>query len=181
MGSGASVNVGPLRFDGNGLHVEPKFDFGYEDDNVNVGIGVGDLRNGVGFRAAANVGQSFKGEGSGFQQFIRSLESEGAAKKVIDPLLKIVPRIIAEVMRLLGVDIKGGHFEGSLLVEVGVGGEVKGAFGWKDSEGYNMVGAKADLSAGVEMGFGLFCGAKNNKVKIHVEISNATIDAIVTL
>jgi hypothetical protein len=48
--------------------------------------------------------------------------------------------------------------QGAVAVSTGVGFGLAAALGWKDSEGFNMVGASGEMAAGLQMGLNLMAG-----------------------
>ena len=83
------------------------FKFGYEDENFEVGGGVGDIQNGISFKLGASASQRFEGEGDGLRDFLINAKAAGIAAKVISPLIEQVNKILANVLELTGVDPKG--------------------------------------------------------------------------
>eukprot|EP00418_Pyrodinium_bahamense_P054877 CAMPEP_0179182618 /NCGR_PEP_ID=MMETSP0796-20121207/90489_1 /TAXON_ID=73915 /ORGANISM="Pyrodinium bahamense, Strain pbaha01" /LENGTH=184 /DNA_ID=CAMNT_0020886467 /DNA_START=3 /DNA_END=557 /DNA_ORIENTATION=- len=166
MGGGASVNIGPIQIsEDEGFQLKPKFDFGYQDDHFQLNAGLGDVRNGINFSANAGVGQTFHAEGSSLREFLRNVEAEGASAQVIGKLVNLIPRILSEVMRLTRVDVEFGHVEGSVEIQFGVGFEGGVALGWKNEDGFYMVGGSL---IGGEFGGKLYVGEHDELRRIKI-------------
>jgi len=142
-----NVSFGPLSITDKGVEVCPKMDFGVEFSNFHCNAGVGDVRNGLSLGAEGQFQQLFHGTGSSLEEFLRSLKAQdGVADGIINPLIHQSNRIISEVLRLVGMDIRGANIDGVMKLATGFGVHGAAALGWQDTEGYNMVGAGGTVS-----------------------------------
>ena len=137
-----NVNFGPLTIGDKGVDVRPKMDFGIEYGNFSINAGVGDVRDSLSLGVDANVNQRFRASGWGLKEFLHNLKAQdGIADEYINPLLEESNKIVAEVLRLIDMDIRGAHIDGVMKVESGIGIHGSASLGWQDTEGYHMVGA----------------------------------------
>ena len=130
--------MGPIKINNNGLSLQPQLKLGYADDNINVGGGIGDLREGFSLGVGAGVSQSFTGSGSTLNNFLQSIKAKGAAADQIDPIIKICPLLISQVLKLLKIDIKVCHVAGTITISTGVGIGGKICIGVEDPQGYDQ-------------------------------------------
>jgi hypothetical protein len=137
-----NVNFGPLAVSDKGVDMRPKMDFGLAYNNFCANAGVGDVRDSLSFGVDANVHQNFHATGIGLKQFLGNLKAQdGIADDLINPLMRHSNRIVAEVLRLINMDIRGAHIDGVMKLESGFGFHGSASLGWRDTEGYHMVGA----------------------------------------
>jgi hypothetical protein len=137
-----NVNVGPLAISDKGVNVRPKMDLGVSYGNFSCNAGVGDVRDSLSFGVDANVNQQFHASGIGLKQFLANLKAQdGIADDFINPLIQQSNKIVAEVLRLIGMDIRGAHIDGVMKLETGFGFHGSASLGWRDTDGYHMVGA----------------------------------------
>merc|ERR1711957_415830 len=81
------------------------------------GGGIGDVREGFSIGAGASVGQSFSGKGKSFNGFLSSLKAgseNGELVRFIADLMTSMPKLIAEVLRLVNLDLKAATTSGEL-------------------------------------------------------------------
>ena len=57
--AGWKINLGPISFGSGGVKVKPKFDFGFQNDNISIGGGIGDIRDGINVSLEATAKQSY--------------------------------------------------------------------------------------------------------------------------
>lgn len=137
-----NVNLGPLAISDKGVDVRPKMDIGVAYGNFYCNAGVGDVRDSLSFGLDANVNQQFHASGIGLKQFLANLKAQdGIADDYINPLMQQSNKIVAEVLRLIDMDIRGAHIDGVMKMETGFGFHGSASLGWRDTEGYHMVGA----------------------------------------
>uniref|UniRef100_A0A7S3G670 Uncharacterized protein n=1 Tax=Palpitomonas bilix TaxID=652834 RepID=A0A7S3G670_9EUKA len=170
---GWNIDLGPFSIGSKGASIKPQLKFGVSNSNFSAGAGIGDLRNGISGELGAEVKQSINGEGESLEGLFRDLKANGAGA-VLNDLIRLVPRIVAEVIRLIGVDISKGDMKGRFTVSTGVGFSGALALGWTDTEGYNTVGAGGEVATGLNMGFSIFAGVHKSKksVKVQIKASN---------
>mmetsp|Transcript_24346 Transcript_24346/g.53164 ORF Transcript_24346/g.53164 Transcript_24346/m.53164 type:complete len:252 (+) Transcript_24346:233-988(+) len=168
------MDLGPLHVGGDGLALRPQFMVRGEVANFSIGAGLGDVRNGIKLSAEAQAEQKFYSEADSFREFLMNLKAkDGVADDLINPLIKYAGAIVAEVARLIHVDIRYGHVAGFMALNMGLGISASAALGWKDVEGYNMVGAGGSVSTLLKLGASVFAGKKDwTDVKVIVGLSN---------
>lgn len=54
------VNIGPVSAGSGGVSLKPKLDFGFENSNFNLNVGVGDVRDGISVGAEVGVKDVYK-------------------------------------------------------------------------------------------------------------------------
>eukprot|EP00297_Palpitomonas_bilix_P018474 CAMPEP_0113900924 /NCGR_PEP_ID=MMETSP0780_2-20120614/20961_1 /TAXON_ID=652834 /ORGANISM="Palpitomonas bilix" /LENGTH=193 /DNA_ID=CAMNT_0000893465 /DNA_START=378 /DNA_END=959 /DNA_ORIENTATION=+ /assembly_acc=CAM_ASM_000599 len=170
---GWNIDLGFFSIGSEGVEVKPQFKFGIDSENFSVGAGIGDLRDGLSGGFGAEVKQSISGEGDSLHELLRDLRANGAGS-VINDLLSIIPTIVAEVVRLIGVDISEGRLHGTFTMSTGIGMSGALALGWTDTEGYNTVGAGGEIASGFSMGLSVFAGIHESQrsVKVLVKATN---------
>jgi len=168
------VNLGPLAISDKGVDVRPKMDIGVAYGNFYCNAGVGDVRDSLSFGLDANVNQQFHASGIGLKQFLANLKAQdGIADDYINPLMQQSNKIVAEVLRLIDMDIRGAHIDGVMKMETGFGFHGSASLGWRDTEGYHMVGAGGKIATGLHLSISLFAGAKSNReIKVIIGAAN---------
>lgn len=175
------VDLGPLSVGTDGVNVRPALLLGVHKGNMDVHAGVSDLRGGEGLKVGASmdVKQTFKATGSSLTDFLVSLRAEDESRlaDLLNPILAHIDSVVAAVLKRTGVDVSGpARVEGTLQVKVGVGAGAAVALGWRDAEGYRMVGAGGDVAALVSLGASVFAGVKDVRrprdVKLQIGGSN---------
>lgn len=180
---GWGIDLGPISIGSSGVGVKPQFKLGGNVGNFSAGGGIGDVRDGLSLEAGAEVKQTFNASGNSLAQFFQNLKAkDGLADDVINPVIREMNKIISEVIRMIGIDIRTGHISGDMSVQSGVGVGGAAAFGWQDSEGYNMAGAGGKVAAGVSLSVSIFAGVKQgNKAKVIITGANFGIKMYITV
>ena len=104
---GAALSIGFVELSGKGIKFKKMFKLAYEDENFEVGGGVGDIRNGISFKLGASASQRFEGEGDGLRNFLVNAKATGIAAAVLSPLIQQVNKILVKVLELTGIDARG--------------------------------------------------------------------------
>merc|ERR1711957_500972 len=149
-----------------------------------IGGGTGDLRDGFSVDLGASAGQSFHGSGNTMNAFLQNLKAgneNGQVAKFVGDIIAILPNLIGQISKKVGVDLKVcKNFKGTGTFQTGVGGSAKVSVGFRDPEGFCMMGAGGDATLGMSGGVSVFAGKHENdhKVKILVSVSNIAIKCV---
>mmetsp|Transcript_122264 Transcript_122264/g.340790 ORF Transcript_122264/g.340790 Transcript_122264/m.340790 type:complete len:210 (+) Transcript_122264:75-704(+) len=133
-------------------------------------------------------GRQFSGSGGTLRELLQALGAKGAAKEAAQ-VLEAWPKVLPEVLRLLlGVfdaeELENGQAQGTLTFQhpgsnprSGLGPSRRPgsgmALGWRDAEGFNMIGASGPVAAG----FSVFAGAVGETVKLQMAFSDFAFEA----
>jgi len=147
------INLGFVEVGSAGFDVKPKFEFGADVDGHGFNAGVGDVRNGLKIGASAGSTQHAEAEGSDIAEFVNSLKFTGAALEAfnIDKIISLITSALSDVTKMTGIDsLVGGHvrIKGKCECTLGLGVSGEVALGWKDTEGFHMIGGGGKVLAG---------------------------------
>ena len=65
---GWQIDAGPVHLSDKGMALKPQLKVGYADNNVNVRMGIEDVRNGLSAAVAGQVHREYAAEGNGLQE-----------------------------------------------------------------------------------------------------------------
>ena len=147
---------------------------------------MGDFRAGKGFQLSADaaMSQDLSATGNSLQSFLSNLKAtDGLIDGLINPIISAVDDIAIKILDMVGVDVRSPcQVEGTMTIKVGVGVGGAVSLGWKDSEGYNMVGAGGGVAAGLHLTLSLFAGLREKRnVKVIIDATNFSIVARIAM
>eukprot|EP00931_Biecheleriopsis_adriatica_P013161 TRINITY_DN11450_c0_g2_i1.p1 TRINITY_DN11450_c0_g2~~TRINITY_DN11450_c0_g2_i1.p1 ORF type:complete len:530 (+),score=132.26 TRINITY_DN11450_c0_g2_i1:53-1642(+) len=191
------INVGPLAVNREGLAMKPQFKFGGEFEKLRLEAGVSDVRDGL--RVTANVASTWEctAEGRslaelhtnirfdapGFQQALQASQRLLEATKLstcpeLAWAVQKQPETLADVMAALPAEAGSEPRMMSLRVQIQakVGVTARVNLGWRDTQGYHMVGIGGSVSSAIKVGANLFAGihSSGTSARIVVGISSFT-------
>lgn len=179
---GWKVSLGFVDITSNGASIKPQMQFGVESRNLNAGIGIGDVRNGLDVHMGAGASVRGRSHGRNFREAIKNLEMDSDVPKLgefVAELTKFVVTNQADLLRLIarqcGLQLKPAleSKTADITLEVsagiiGIGTSAKLALGWENTDGFRMVGASGQATLGLTAGAAGFVGrhAREKRVKI---------------
>lgn len=104
--------------------------------------------------------------------------------RVLDDIIKAAPQLVAEIMRMTGVDIPAGTrivAMTTLKIGAGVCGGI--CLGWADTKGFHMVGVHGHASAAASLGGDIIAGLHHSRklVKAVLGVSNICVELVFAL
>ena len=148
-----NINIGPLSINERSFKIKPKFDFGAQIAGTGINFGLGDVRDGINIVARADLTtQTVKGGGKNMEEFLRSLEFEGPVAEILNEkvhfqdIVHFFTSILAETSKLFKIEnIHVAFVDGNCTGTIGTVAGAGVSLGWKDEEGYRMMGASGTL------------------------------------
>lgn len=178
------VSLGFVEVGDQGVAVKPQLKLGVQAANVNIGGGIGDVRDGLSVGVGANVSTSVKSSGRSFDEVIKNARGNTNCRPLDDGLnacLKWFNWSFDSLKKIAGCDFRqksGVRFKLVGTTSVGVGVSGKACLGWADTKGYHMIGASGKVAAAAKVGGSGFAGLHQNgrQLKIVFSIGNAAFD-----
>lgn len=102
----------------------------------------------------------------------------------MDRLIKLAPWILGQIIRITRVDIpERCHIWARTTVRTGFGVDAGVSLGWRDTEGYHMLGVKGKVGALVKLGGDLKAGLHKGrrKVKAIIGLSSVCVELVFEL
>ena len=166
-----NINIGPLSINERSFKIKPKFDFGAQIAGTGINFGLGDVRDGINIVARADLTtQTVKGGGKNMEEFLRSLEFEGPVAEILNEkvhfqdIVHFFTSILAETSKLFKIEnIHVAFVDGNCTGTIGTVAGAGVSLGWKDEEGYRMMGASGTL---LVVGGGYRVGLHESRPKI---------------
>jgi hypothetical protein len=183
-----SVDVGFFKFGSGGFDIVPQFKVGFQCPNLNISAGVGDVRNGLKVSAGAHANIHFCTVGNSLSELFRSIDCDvkgckTALRKVKsilmnedtgDDIAKKLGTSGDEVLDML--EAKDEEMKLVVGASTGIGVSAEAKLGWKDTEGYHMVGAGGEVAAGLDVGFSVFAGIHEDGHGFKIAVDIGTFD-----
>jgi len=179
------VHIGPLEVGADGMAVKPKFNLGIQGGSLYAMAGVRDVRDGLAAESLAMYMKSYSSSGLTLVEFLENVKAEEKVP-ALDDLVVAAPKIIAEVMSAIGVDIGAenvAEVEGAVYIYVGAGVTAGAYLGWLDTQGYRMVGVEGKVATAAAVAITLKAGIHEEKQTVRVVsyLTNVGFDVIVKL
>ena len=100
-------------------------------------------------------------------QVLKAFKRKEGELKVMDSLVKLAPRLLAQIIRMTKVDIpKRCHVWARTTVKTGIGLDAGVCLGWSDTEGYHMLGVSGKMGALVKIGGDLMAGLHRDRRRV---------------
>mmetsp|Transcript_425 Transcript_425/g.1212 ORF Transcript_425/g.1212 Transcript_425/m.1212 type:complete len:218 (+) Transcript_425:73-726(+) len=177
-----------------GLELKPQFRVGLNTTNFQAGAGVGDVRDGLSASIGAGVMAHGSSNGKNFREVINNIKMETDVPGLGEFITELTKFLITNQGKLfemfaqqLGVNLKpvvesgrtAMHMKLEASTGVGMGGKL--ALGWKNVDGFHMVGASGFATMGLTAGASGFIGAHNTepRAKIIFSFGNFASEIIV--
>jgi hypothetical protein len=114
-------------------------------------------------------------------QVLMCLKREGGASeiKVIDQVIKLVPWLLGQIIKLTHVDIPAGsHIFARATVKTGYGIDAGICLGWKDTKGFHMVGVRGKVGVMAKIGGDLMAGLHHDRRRVRavIGVGNAVLE-----
>jgi len=191
-GSGWEVNVGALAFSGDGVSLKPQCLFGANLGPLSVEAGLHDVRNGLKLSAQAEAAVAAEATGMSLQELHETIEINTIgfreALEIAKEFLNSGADRLSDIASSIGIstDKLKAALAGKctktqctpmtlkVTAETGVGLSAEVRLGWKDTQGYNMVGVGGKASAAISLRLSAFAGRHSKKrcAKILLGITN---------
>lgn len=189
---GWEINLGALAIGSEGLALKPQMLFGAQIGNLSVEAGLHDVRDGLKVSAQAEAAMSVQASGMSVQELHNTIEFDTIGfREALDAAKDFFSSNagrLGEIAKTIGISPQG--LESALAgkctkasctpmtlkvtAEVGIGASAHVCLGWKDTQGYNMVGVGGGASAAFAAKMSAFAGRhlKKRCAKILLGITN---------
>lgn len=189
---GWELSVGALSLGSSGVALKPQFKFGAQVGNFTAEAGLHDVRDGLKISAEVEAAMAVQASGMSLQEVHDSIQFDTPGfREALDAakvFLSSRAEKLASVAESIGISKErletalNGKCTGTkcspltlkVQAEVGAGLSAHVCLGWKDTQGYNMVGVGGKASAAVALSVSAFAGrhCKNKTAKIVLGITN---------
>lgn len=178
-----AVHLGPLKIGSDGVKVQPKVNFGFQNRNVDLIAGVGDVRDGIKIGVDASVKKVYTTTGSSISEVLKNFDAADETViskyyKLAFPQSAVLGDIIKEALdQLAKIEpfkrpiLAGSKITATVTGRAGVRVVGVANLGWKDTEGFNMVGGVIGFEAGLGVKGGYQVGFKKNPFTQRVVIT----------
>jgi hypothetical protein len=93
-------------------------------------------------------------------QVLKQLKVKGKKLNMLDRLITLAPKLLAQIVKLTHVDIpRGSHISAKTVIKSGFGVTAGACFGWADTKGFHMVGVHGKVGVMAKLGGNLLAGA----------------------
>jgi len=195
---GWELSVGALSLGSNGIALKPQCKFGAQLGNFTAEAGLHDVRDGLKISAEVEAAMAVEASGMSLQEVHDSIQCDtpgfrealDAAKAFLssraEQLAGIAESIGSSKERLESAlngkctGTKCNPISLKVQAELGAGLSAHVCLGWKDTQGYSMVGVGGKASAAVALSVSAFAGrhCKNKAAKIKLGITNFKFEYI---
>eukprot|EP01084_Bolivina_argentea_P297805 513117_1 len=184
------LDIGLLHRDKDGACMKPQFKFAIQNSNFDAYVGVGDVRDGLEIGAGAEASTVIRREGSSWVEVVKSIKTKSKQDMLTYPgfkqlfgLIQEINKIEAMIFEKIGVNpaIDGVYFIIDAKIATGVSADLKLKLGWKDTDGYHMVGANGAIMVLVAAKVTIFGGYNPEKktYKVLIGASNVTLTVFI--
>eukprot|EP00930_Biecheleria_cincta_P021564 TRINITY_DN15951_c0_g1_i1.p1 TRINITY_DN15951_c0_g1~~TRINITY_DN15951_c0_g1_i1.p1 ORF type:complete len:545 (+),score=126.93 TRINITY_DN15951_c0_g1_i1:136-1635(+) len=191
------LNFGPLAVNCQGVALKPQFKFGGEFEKMRLEAGISDVRDGL--RVTANCASTWEAtaegksltelhkkvrfDAPGLQQALQASQKvlEGTKLSQCPDLASVAqgsPETISEIMTAMpdGDDESRSLISLRVQIQAKIGATARVNLGWRDTQGYHMVGIGGSVSSAIKVGANLFAGihSSGKTARVVIGISNFT-------
>ncbi|CAK0867701.1 unnamed protein product [Prorocentrum cordatum] len=189
---GWELSVGALSLGSSGVALKPQFKFGAQIGNFTAEAGLHDLRDGLKISAEVEAAMAVEASGMSMQEVHDSIQCDTPGfREALDAakvFMSNTTEKFAGIARSIGISKERleSALDGKCIgkkctpmtlrvqAEIGAGFSAHVCLGWKDTQGFNMVGVGGKASAAVSLSVSAFAGrhSKNKAARILLGITN---------